>query len=139
MSSIDLNSTYMMLFDIDNFKTINDTYGHETGDKVLVKLVNVIKKNFRDDDYICRIGGDEFVVLMVHSAQVGQKLIARKIESINKDLDETNDGLPTTSISVGIIHGTDALSADELYKKVDTAMYQSKQKGKSTYTFYKDN
>ncbi|MBQ7261800.1 MAG: GGDEF domain-containing protein [Lachnospiraceae bacterium] len=53
----DLNNSYMMLLDVDNFKTINDTYGHETGDRVLVKLVEVLRKNFRMDDYICRIGG----------------------------------------------------------------------------------
>ena len=64
LSSIDLGSTTMMLFDVDNFKTINDTYGHEVGDKVLTRLVQVLKKNFRFDDYICRIGGDEFVVFI---------------------------------------------------------------------------
>lgn len=136
MSSIDLNSTYMMLFDIDNFKTINDTYGHEIGDKVLVKLVNVMKNNFRDDDCICRIGGDEFVILMVHSAKVNQDMIAKKIDIINKELENSNDGLPATSISVGIIHGKDTTSAEDLYTKADETMYQSKQKGKKTYTFY---
>ena len=68
VSNIDLNNSYMMLLDVDNFKNINDTYGHETGDKVLVRLVEILRKNFRMDDYICRIGGDEFVIFMVHSS-----------------------------------------------------------------------
>ena len=136
MSSLELNSTYMLLFDVDNFKGINDTYGHETGDKVLVKLVKVLKNNFRPDDFICRIGGDEFVVMMLHSPQKQEKLIAEKIEKINRELNETEDGLPSASISVGIVHGSDAAQVEEMFKKTDLAMYRSKEKGKSTYTFY---
>ena len=75
-----------MMLDVDNFKTINDTYGHETGDKVLKKLVQVLKKNFRSDDYICRLGGDEFVVFMVHSDEMQRKLIEMKLEKINQEL-----------------------------------------------------
>ena len=136
LSSIDLENTIMMLFDVDNFKTINDTYGHETGDKVLIKLVQAMKKNFRVDDYVCRIGGDEFVVLMVHTADVDRDLIIQKIEGINKELSDTDDGLPAASISVGIVQGTSAMDAETLFEKSDEAMYQSKQNGKNTYTFY---
>ena len=105
LSSIDLNTTYMLLFDIDNFKGINDTYGHETGDKVLIKLVEVLRNNFRSDDYICRIGGDEFIVFLVHSNQMQGEQITSKIERINRALEEGADGLPRASISVGITHG----------------------------------
>ena len=136
LSSIDLKSTYMLLFDIDNFKSINDTYGHETGDRVLVKLVEVLKNNFRSDDYICRIGGDEFVVFMVHSNQMQDEQIKAKIERINDALEENTDGLPRASISVGITHGTDADSMKELFEKTDAAMYQAKQNGKRTYRFH---
>lgn len=136
LSSIDLSSTYMMLLDVDNFKTINDTYGHETGDKVLIKLVRVLMNNFRTDDYICRIGGDEFVIFMVHAAEVQQDLIASKIEKINKELERTDDGLPPASISVGIVHGKSASDPKKLFEKTDEAMYRAKQKGKRTYLFY---
>ncbi len=135
LSSIDLNSTYMMLFDVDNFKSINDNYGHETGDAILIKLVNVLKKNFRGDDYICRIGGDEFVVFMVHSEEISQDLIASKIEQINRELAKAEDGLPATSLSVGIVHGSEAANSKNLFEKADSAMYEAKQKGKSTYAF----
>ncbi|MBQ3295210.1 MAG: diguanylate cyclase [Erysipelotrichaceae bacterium] len=138
LSSIDLNKTYMMLFDVDNFKHINDTYGHEAGDKVLVKLVDVMKKNFRSDDYICRIGGDEFVVLMVHSSKIDRNLISQKIDDINRELAEIDDGLPAASISVGIVHGSDATDIENLFEKTDEAMYHSKKQGKNTYTFYSD-
>ena len=136
LSGVDLNNTYMLLFDIDNFKSINDTYGHETGDRVLVKLVNLLKSNFRGDDYVCRIGGDEFVVFMVHSTEDQRDLIVSKIERINRTLNETSDGLPAASISVGITHGSDADSVKELFEKTDAAMYQAKQNGKRTYRFY---
>lgn len=139
LSSIDLKSTYMILFDVDNFKSINDTYGHEVGDRVLIKLVQVLQNNFRADDYICRIGGDEFVVFMEHSADVEKDLIAAKIDNINKELEETDDGLPPASISVGITHGTEVSEKDKLFKKTDEAMYRSKRKGKHTYTFNNNN
>ena len=137
LSSIDLGSTYMMLVDVDNFKTINDTYGHEVGDKVLTKLVQVLKKNFRSDDYICRIGGDEFVVFMVHSSEKQHNQVASKIKAINKELNEPEDGLPPVTISVGITHGTEATDAVDLFEKTDAAMYQAKKNGKRTYRFHK--
>ena len=136
MSGMDLKNTYMLLFDVDNFKGINDTYGHEIGDKVLIKLVEAMKKNFRSDDYVCRIGGDEFAVLMVHSSAADHDLIIQKINRINKELADTSDGLPAASVSVGIVHGKDATDAENLYAKTDEVMYQSKQKGKNTYTFF---
>ena len=138
LSSIDLSSTYMLLFDVDTFKSINDTYGHETGDKMLKKLVQVLKNNFRSDDYVCRIGGDEFVVFMVHASEMQQDLIVQKIEEINKELEDTGDGLPPASISVGIVHGTDASDSENLFEKTDAAMYKAKQSGKHTYSFYEE-
>ena len=136
LSSIDLSSTYMMLLDVDNFKSINDTFGHKTGDQVLIKLVRVLKNNFRTDDYICRVGGDEFVIFMLHASEVQEDLIASKIEKINRELEASDDGLPPASISVGIVRGESALDAKNLFEKTDEAMYQAKQKGKRTYTFY---
>jgi len=135
LESIDLDTTYMLLLDVDNFKTINDTYGHEVGDEVLKKLVHVLNGIFRDDDHICRIGGDEFVVFMVHSAAIKKNLIASKIEQINNELEKTEDGLPPISISVGIVNGKDAGDKEDLFEKTDAAMYRSKKSGKRTYTF----
>ena len=135
LSSLDLGSTYMMLFDLDNFKGINDTYGHEMGDRALVKLVEVLKKSFRADDYVCRLGGDEFIVFMVHTDKRKQNLVAAKIREINRALSESRDGIPPLSVSVGIVHGSDAPDAERLFEKVDAAMYRSKQSGKHTYTF----
>ena len=136
LSSVDLSTTHLILFDLDNFKGINDNYGHETGDRVLKKLVDTLKNNFRIDDYICRIGGDEFVVFMVHSSPAMKNLITTKIENINNQLSEETDGIPPISTSVGIVHGTDVKDSSTLFEKADEAMYKSKQKGKRTLTFY---
>ena len=136
VSSLDMKSTYLLFFDLDNFKVINDTYGHEIGDKVLQKLVRVLKGSFRSDDYICRLGGDEFVVFMVHSDEMQRHLVERKMVNINQELQKAEDGIPPFSASVGIVHGTQAADAEALLKKGDEAMYQSKKQGKHTFTFY---
>ena len=136
VSSLDMKSTYLLFFDLDNFKVINDTYGHEIGDKVLQKLVRVLKGSFRSDDYICRLGGDEFVVFMVHSDEMQRHLVERKMVNINQELQKAEDGIPPFSASVGIVHGTQAADAEALLKKGDDAMYQSKKQGKHTFTFY---
>lgn len=136
LSSVDLNNVYMLLFDVDNFKEINDSYGHEIGDRVLVKLVRVLKSKFRSDDHICRIGGDEFVVFLVHSAKIDREQLAEKVNGINRELAKDDDGLPVISVSVGIVHGSESSDAEDLFRKTDDAMYQAKQKGKQTYSFY---
>ena len=135
-SSIDLKTTYMLLIDVDNFKDINDTYGHEAGDKVLKKIVAVLNKNFRSDDYVCRLGGDEFVVFMVHADEHLHELVASKICQINKQLADTSDSLPRTSVSIGVVHGTQVNNREDLYKYADESLYDIKRKGKNGYAFY---
>lgn len=135
VSSLDLQSTYMILVDLDNFKSINDTYGHEVGDRILIKMVQALKHYFREEDHICRIGGDEFVIFMMHSPLLQKDLIAEKIEKVNQELSATDDGLPPASVSVGIVHGTEAEGIRDLFEKTDAAMYRAKKKGKRTYTF----
>ena len=135
LSSIDLESTYMLLFDVDNFKTINDNYGHGAGDEAIRNVARVLKENFRSDDYVCRIGGDEFVVLMVHAPKSAKNLISTKIKHINDELGNSRDNLPSYSVSVGIAHGSDSTDAINLFAKCDTALYESKARGKHTYTF----
>lgn len=138
LSTIDLNSVYLMLFDVDDFKNVNDTYGHDTGDRVLMKVVEVLKSHFRSEDYVCRIGGDEFVVFMMHAEGRRDTLVASKIQDINRALSQVEDGLPAVSVSVGVVHGTDAANADvqTLYEKADDAMYRAKKDGKHTFKFY---
>ena len=76
--SVNLETTAFLLFDADKFKNVNDSYGHETGDRILQKLASALKQNFRSDDYVCRIGGDEFLVVMVHVNRNIRRLIEKK-------------------------------------------------------------
>ena len=135
VSSVDLNDTFMLLFDVDDFKNINDTQGHAVGDEAIKKVARVLKGNFRGDDYVCRIGGDEFVVLMNHAPKKVSSLVAHKVKQINKELGSTDDDLPAYSVSVGIAHGSDANNVENLFAKCDNALYESKSRGKHTYTF----
>lgn len=134
-SSVELNDTYMLLFDVDDFKTINDTQGHGVGDEAIKKVARVLKNNFRGDDYVCRIGGDEFVVLMNHAPKKVSSLVAHKVKQINRDLATADSDVPAYSVSVGIAHGSDANNVENLFTKCDNALYESKNRGKHTYTF----
>ena len=130
LSGIDSENTYMIMLDVDNFKTINDTCGHETGDRVLVRLARVLKKHFRSEDYVCRIGGDEFVVFMVNTTKAQYDLVAAKIKEISRELFESKDGLPSVTISVGIVHGSEFPDAEAWFEEADEEMYRAKQRGK---------
>lgn len=134
-SSLDMKSACLLLIDADSFKSVNDTYGHEVGDRMLRKIADTIKSNFRADDYACRIGGDEFVVIMTRASELTDPFIASRIDRINHDLTHPTDGLPPISISAGIAHGGNLKDQNELFDLADRALYQTKRKGKCGLTF----
>ena len=139
MSRLDLSTTYMILIDVDNFKTINDTYGHDIGDKILLKVVKTLKSHFRAGDYVCRLGGDEFVVLAVNVTSIQDQHMEKKISLINQELTNTEDGLPATSISAGIVNGDSNSNIETLFREADIALYQTKKNGKHGCSFYSRN
>ena len=138
IESIESESTAFLLIDADKFKDINDTYGHETGDKVLCKVARVLRKQFRSDDYVFRIGGDEFVVLMVHVNPELTELVINKVDCINRDLANEEDGLPGISVSVGISMCSKGLTPHELYCEADAALYEVKRNGRNGCRIYKN-
>ncbi len=137
LSSLDLKTTYLLLIDADNFKSVNDTRGHETGDRVLRKIADTIKHSFRTEDCICRIGGAEFVVFMAHTNGRQDDMIVSRINRINAELSNTADGLPPISVSVGIAHGGEAEEPSRLFEHADSALYETKNRGKRGFTFYR--
>lgn len=135
-NGVDLKTTAFLLVDADRFKRINDDHGHEIGDLVLKKIAVTLMNHFRSDDYVCRIGGDEFMVLMVHVSPDVRHLIETKVIEINRDLSDTEDGLPEVSVSVGVAMCTDASSPQEMFHDADVALYYVKEHGRNGCCFY---
>lgn len=125
----------LLLIDVDNFKGVNDNYGHETGDHALKKVADMLKEQFRSNDYPIRIGGDEFAVLMVNATPREKAIIRQKLTFINETLQKGTDALPPLSLSVGIAFSAAGYS-DDLYRKADAALYRTKENGKCGFTFH---
>ncbi len=128
----------LFMLDIDNFKLLNDTYGHFEGDRVLVLIANKLRKLFRASDIICRMGGDEFAVLLKNVSD--ESIIISKAEELLQNITafRTNDNTETIiSCSIGIsIYCLDGRNFEQLYQKSDEALYEAKARGKNTYELY---
>lgn len=121
----EINIGFLMI-DVDFFKTVNDTYGHDVGDKVLKAIAKLLKKTFRTSDYVIRIGGDEFAVILPNATDNCAFSIKNKIEKINVSLEGMGDEIPKVSISAGLAFSSLGYTED-LYKRADQALYHSKQ------------
>ena len=128
----------MIIFDVDGFKGFNDDYGHDMGDQVLKKVARVLRSNFRDEDYVCRFGGDEFIVLMVHANSAMRAVVEQKLDRIRAALKDTSDGLPLITLSIGVAFSDRPDPTDDIVKDADTALYRTKKRGKDGYAFYGD-
>jgi diguanylate cyclase (GGDEF)-like protein len=124
----------VLLIDIDNFKEINDSYGHQKGDEFLVLVARAIKNNIRLLDIPARIGGDEFAVLCTETGMDPPERIVMRLRDKLLDIMKEN-GWPTTfSMGVATYHVPPA-SVDEVMKKVDILMYSVKQGGKNNIKY----
>lgn len=133
------NSEFAFLFlDLDNFKTINDSLGHHIGDELLINVSDVLKKVLRPNDFIARVGGDEFVLIIqdFKSNLELTNIIKRVQEQLSKPwLIQTNPISTTCSVGIAIFpkDGQDIIS---LMKNADIAMYEAKKHGRNTYHFF---
>jgi len=130
----------LLFLDLDNFKYINDSLGHATGDAVLQSVARRLEECIRHSDTVCRQGGDEFVILLVggkHGEEAA--FIADKILNTlaRPHLHAKNELYVTSSIGISIYPG-DGLDAKTLIKSADTAMYYAKEKGKNNHQFFQD-
>ena len=120
----------IIMYDIDNFKNINDEYGHSVGDDVLVEMSKLIKSHIRDSDYIFSVGGEEFIILLTETQIDKAKLAAEKIRySVENDLKTINNHQITISIGLTEVQEDDTI--DKIYIRVDELMYKSKNSGKN--------
>jgi len=124
-----------LLIDLDHFKLVNDRYGHVMGDKVLKKVATILGESFRANDYLLRIGGDEFAVVMMDITEAEKDIIAKKLDAINAALTDSKDDLPKLSVSVGVAFSSQGYYK-ELYQHADEALYQTKKNGRCGYHFY---
>jgi diguanylate cyclase (GGDEF)-like protein/PAS domain S-box-containing protein len=129
------------LLDIDNFKSINDTYGHDVGDIVLVALAELLRENFREDDVYCRFGGEEFAFAAVIDGESGAAVIAEKLVIAIRQLGCTTPSgqhiKVTASLGVNVCTAEPEFDLDEKIKQADAAMYQAKTSGKDRYCVFK--
>ena len=128
----------LLFIDLDNFKTINDTLGHDIGDEVLKQTANRIRSVLRESDTPARSGGDEFTILLEGLEQAHHvEIVASKLVSIfNKPLLVESREIYTT-VSIGIsIYPDDGQTADHIMQYADMAMYHAKEEGRNTYRFF---
>lgn len=136
---LDDSETLIMLFfiDLDNFKNINDSFGHNAGDELLTAISNGLKKLLQDSDAACRLGGDEFVLIAKRDKKFDTNKLADKLlEVITTPYYVFGTTIRMTG-SVGIaISPNDGKVFDEISKRADIAMYKSKQLGKNRYSYF---
>ena len=131
----DTNHVLLML-DVDNFKMLNDTYGHQTGDVFLIKLAAELKHHFRETDVVGRIGGDEFFALMKNVPDLS--MVPRKADQILDTIIALCDNYEGINLSgsIGIsVYPEDGDTVEKLYAKADEALYLAKRRGKNQFIF----
>ena len=120
----------LILLDIDDFKTVNDRYGHDRGDGVLRTVAGCLRDGCREDDVLGRIGGDEMLIYMRNSGE--QELAVRKLEEVQKRLNVLPEGWPRVTISAGVAcYPADGDDYSALFHAADQAMYTAKRSGKN--------
>lgn len=124
----------LIMFDLDHFKKINDTYGHIIGDFVLFEVCRVIEKRLRDYDVFARIGGEEFIILLPNTTLEFATVIANRIKiDIEKhDFKE----VPRVTISLGVVESNSESTLDDLLQNVDKALYKAKDNGRNQVVVY---
>jgi diguanylate cyclase len=121
------------LIDIDYFKKVNDTYGHDVGDQVLVNTVKLISTELRESDFLIRMGGEEFLVFMPKTTEKGAVILAERvrksIENTSIILSNNESTHITASVGVSCVIETD--TKEDPSKRADMALYQAKESGRN--------
>lgn len=128
----EITSLAIIFIDLDDFKQINDKYGHEKGDKVLKSFASFLKNNFRKTDIIARWGGEEFVVLLINTPY---SFLKKKTELIRKKIENTIFSNLKITASLGAIFYNKEKRLSDLLNKADKLMYLAKKRGKNQVVF----
>lgn len=130
----------ILFIDLDNFKKINDSFGHFFGDEVLIELADKLKKLDGDNFLPARIGGDEFVILCCESGLAEAVETAENILELFRDVIIIHEKIIHITCSIGIaVYPDDGETVEELFKNADMALYNAKEKGRDNYSFFQDS
>ncbi|MGN0341921.1 MAG: diguanylate cyclase domain-containing protein [Roseburia sp.] len=127
----------LVLMDIDRFKGINDTYGHDVGDEVLTRLAMVLNEKMRMSDEVFRLGGDEFAIVMNRVTLEQSGSVKQIIESINESIMSGLDGLPPFSVSAGVTFSVSGYD-EKTYRNADQALYRTKETTRRGCSVYEE-
>lgn len=127
-----------LFFDIDYFKKINDTYGHDIGDKVLKEFASVVKNSLRVGDLFARWGGEEFVVILLGSHEKDSKVKAEEIRKKVENMVFENPKELKITVSVGVAEFNDGITFENLIKNADDALYKAKETGRNKVVLYSE-
>ena len=126
-----------MILDVDHFKAVNDTYGHDAGDEVLKGLARRIRRVVRGADLVCRLGGEEFVIVMPDTTLLVATKIAERVRAAVQSemfkIDASGRCIPVTT-SIGIAERANDANPDALLRRADKALYDSKTAGRNRVT-----
>lgn len=136
LENVNIDKSAVLMVDVDKFKTINDTYGHDIGDEILKRVASELFKTFGPYGYLCRIGGDEFVVIMTNTDESYKDRIRKGVIKINERLARKRGEVPTISISAGAAFGKEVRAIDAVLKEADKALYEAKDKGRGDICFF---
>ena len=124
----------VLMLDIDNFKSLNDTYGHLAGDEVLETLAAILKRSVRNVDFVARYGGEEFVAVLIETSAEAALQVAERIRSLVETprLAATNE-LISVTVSIGVTESRPGdARPDDVIARADRAMYDAKHAGRNT-------
>ena len=129
----------VLFLDLDGFKQINDEFGHDVGDMVLIEAAERLKKSVRRDDQVARIGGDEFLILLndVRDKEIISRVCKGIIDDFSKEF-VLDGNRCKMGISIGVGLSSDNLSTEALIKNADDAMYKVKHESKNNFCFFDD-
>lgn len=130
------NDMSLIILDIDFFKSINDSFGHNTGDQVLIQLSHVLLRNLRNIDIICRWGGEEFVILLPTANLEQATSIAEKLRVSIEEMEIDHVGHMTSSFGVTVVKSGDTI--EEVVSRADAALYKAKRSGRNCVMIQED-
>ena len=137
MTNQGLQSLALMSIDLDKFKAVNDTLGHDAGDQVLLFVANQLRTITRSSDYICRMGGDEFFILLDGvTEEVAAKMAARIVTALSEEIVIEPGVEASIGASIGVVYApkNTNINADDLMRRADKTMYKVKNSGRNNFT-----